>query len=337
MLGHRPPRMNATFVPILIANRNASIACFPTCWFLLSGQRTKVHVGQDRSNPFSVEQCRRFYSEEIRVTAPVTSAALVSAFARIPREQFLGPPPWQLCSGVSLQAGTYRSTTDVRDLYHDALVLLKREQRLNTGQPSVVARLLEALGLSTGMRVIHVGCGTGYYSAIMAEVIGATGTVIAFEIEPDLAALAAVNLKTFANIKVLHKDAATVDPGPANAILVNAGVTHLHPAWLSSLTPGGVLVTPFLVGRSLASRDALAVRIVRRGTEFAASLVTVLSIYPSPTMRNPALQSLLNASFESEALLNLRSLRLDPHASADTCIVHTPAFCLSARPVAATE
>jgi hypothetical protein len=44
------------------------------------------------------EEYRRFYAEEIRLAPDLTSKALVEAFARVPRERFLGPPPWQIAS-----------------------------------------------------------------------------------------------------------------------------------------------------------------------------------------------------------------------------------------------
>jgi protein-L-isoaspartate(D-aspartate) O-methyltransferase len=230
-----------------------------------------------------------------------------------------------------LQADSYISTNDIRDLYHDVLVVLKGEQFLNNGQPSMIAKFMAALNLSTGKRVVHIGCGTGYYTAILAEIIGLTGEVVALEIESDLAARAAANLESYANVKVLHRDGATIAPGPADAILVNAGVTHLPFAWLDCLKESGVLVAPFLVGRSSASRDALALRIVRKGQRYQAELLTVLTIYPGPSLQDPAIQAQLNASFESHDMLRLKSFRVDAHDRTDTCLVHTPTFCLSAE------
>ncbi|MGB7548992.1 MAG: rRNA adenine N-6-methyltransferase family protein [Terracidiphilus sp.] len=288
-------------------------------------------MAEPASNPFTVEQCRRFYAEEIRVAAALASQALVNAFARVPRERFLGPPPWQFSSGVSLRPAAYRRTSDVRDLYHDIFVALKGEQFLNNGQPSILARLLDALDLSAGKRVVHVGCGTGYYTAVIAEVVGPAGAVVALEIDPDLAARAAANLSQYAIVQVLHRDGATVSLGPADAILINAGVTHPHPAWLDGLNEAGVLVVPLLVGKTPASCDALVLRIARSGQQFAAEPVTVLTIYPSPGPRDSAIQSLLNAAFESRDILRLRSVRVDRHDRTDSCIAHASTFCLSAE------
>jgi protein-L-isoaspartate O-methyltransferase len=50
------------------------------------------------TNSLTLDQCRLFYSEEIRFTGNVQSPALVEAFARVPREKFLGPGPWEIAS-----------------------------------------------------------------------------------------------------------------------------------------------------------------------------------------------------------------------------------------------
>ncbi len=289
------------------------------------------------SNPFTIEQCRRFYSEEMRAVAGLASAPLVEAFARVPREQFLGPPPWRFSSGSALRPAGYRATSDARDLYHDVFVALSAARSLNNGQPSIIARLLAALNLSAGMRVLHIGCGTGYYSAILADIVGPRGAVTAVEVDPALAAQAAVHLRDLRQVRVLSQDGATLDPSPCDAILVNAGVTHPHPAWLNSLRDNGVLALPLSVGRTPVSRDALALRIQRRGTQFPVELVTILTIYPSASLRDPSIQSLLNAAFESHRMMGVKSVRRDAHAQTASCIVHAPAFCLSGEESAPLE
>jgi len=107
-------------------------------------------------------------------------------------------------------------------------------------------------------------------------------------------------------------------------------VTHPHPAWLDGLSEGGVLVLPLSVGRNLSVNDAMVLAITRRHDQFAAELLSIITIYSSPSMRDPMLQSMLNESFESHAMLRLKSVRKNDHDRTDTCIVHAPGFCLSA-------
>lgn len=287
----------------------------------------------EANNHFTLEQLRRFYSEELRIVAGLESSDLVSAFARVPRERYLGAPPWKFSSGNSLKQSSYRTTSSVCDVYHDVFVALKSEKFLNNGQPSMIARLISALKLNPGKRVFHCGCGTGYYTAIMAEVVGSTGSVVAAEIDSTLAGIAATNLTKYDHVKVLNRDGADVDPVPCDAILINAGVTHPHPVWLDGLSEGGVLVLPLSVGRNLGVNDAMVVGITRRHDRFAAELLSIITIYSSPSMRDPMLQSMLNDSFESHAMLRLKSVRKDDHDRTDTCIVHAPGFCLSAATI----
>ena len=72
---------------------------------------------------------RQFFAEEIRAVANIQTEALVTAFAKVPREHFLGPGPWQIASpdtrgssiGGLTVGTTYRPTDDAdpRQLYHN--------------------------------------------------------------------------------------------------------------------------------------------------------------------------------------------------------------------------
>ncbi len=288
---------------------------------------------------FNVAQCRRFYAEEIRALTGI-SYDLFTAFSQVPRERFLGTAPWFVAPPISLTSTAYRSTTDPRDLYHDVLVAIKREQALNNGQPTLLARLLGALNLRLGGRALHVGCGVGYYTAIMAEVVGPNGSVMAVELELDLATRAAANLANYSSVSVLHQDGAELAAGPRglnhlDAILVNATVTHPHPGWLQCLNEGGVMVLPLAVGRAPSNNDAIAIAVERKGNGFLARSICLLSLYPSPTLRDPALQAQLNHSFEAHTIFNLMSVRVDDHPRTDTCLAHATGFCLSTEPAEA--
>ena len=126
----------------------------------------------------SIEQYRRFYAEEIRAVAGLAQQPLlVEAFAQVPREKFLGPAPWQIYGELYMQPGAYREVQDPREVYHNVVIALKKAQSLNNGQPGALAAWIAALHLAPGQRVFHVGCGTGYYTAIMAHMVGEIGRV----------------------------------------------------------------------------------------------------------------------------------------------------------------
>jgi len=60
-------------------------------------------------------------------------------------------------------------------LYQDVAVFLDSSKSLTNGNPSTLAPWLDALDLAEGKSVFHLGCGTGYYTAIIAEVVDHEG------------------------------------------------------------------------------------------------------------------------------------------------------------------
>ncbi|PYT64404.1 MAG: SAM-dependent methyltransferase, partial [Acidobacteria bacterium] len=44
----------------------------------------------------TIQECRAFYAQEVRFAASLSTPGLVEAFAKVPREKFLGPGPWQI-------------------------------------------------------------------------------------------------------------------------------------------------------------------------------------------------------------------------------------------------
>src|SRR2546430_605224 len=133
----------------------------------------------------TIEDCREFYAREVKFAASATTPGLVEAFAKVPREKFLGPGPWQIGSaeGRAMSAAglgqlSYTTVEDPRDVYHNVLISLDRAKDINNAQPGSLACWIDALRLKPGERVYHLGCGVGYYTAIMAEVVGPSGSVI---------------------------------------------------------------------------------------------------------------------------------------------------------------
>src|SRR5579863_8871585 len=140
----------------------------------------------------SLEARRRIYAQKVAAAAGISpEGEIAAALAEIPREKFVGPSPWS----VVTQRGQVRiSSSDPAVLYQDVLVSLGGVPGLNNGQPSLHAICIAALELRRGERVVHIGAGTGYYTAVLAYLVGDAGLVDAFEIEPDLARRAKQNL-----------------------------------------------------------------------------------------------------------------------------------------------
>jgi len=191
----------------------------------------------------SIESARAHFAQ--RVTADIedgeTRRALLAAFARVPREQFLGPPPWRVYSPHG-QIVTLES--DPHALYRDALIVLAADRSINNGQPSLHARCLAAVRPAPGDAAVHIGAGTGYYSALLAELVGPTGHVHAYEIERDLAERAVHALADRPNVSVHAQSAFAAALPTADVLYVNAGASHPPAEWLDALRPGGRLIFP---------------------------------------------------------------------------------------------
>jgi protein-L-isoaspartate(D-aspartate) O-methyltransferase len=284
----------------------------------------------------TIDECRRIYAEEIRSTAKIRSPTLVEAFARVPREKFLGSGPWEIARaddrGVSSLGTMLVSDTradDPRNLYHDVIVALDKAHDINNGQPSALARWIDALDLKAGDRTYHLGCGVGYYTAIMAEVVGAGASVAAVEIRPDLAKRAKENLSCYPNVTVHAGDGAAFDPGACNAVLINAGVTHPIPLWLDRLCNGGRMVVPLTMATTPTLGIGVMTKIVRERGGLSAQMVTSVAIYSCRNVRDTQREPLLKAAMTSGALMNLKSVRRDAHEEAETCVIHGRDVCLS--------
>ena len=184
---------------------------------------------------------RRAYAETIAGSVGVTDAPVIEAFATVPREVFLGDGPWLVHGGY-----TARRTSDPAAIHADVLVSLHLEKGINNGQPSLHARSIAEAAPALGERVVHVGAGTGYYTAILAQIVGTSGHVDAFEIEPSLAARASRNLAPWPQVTV-HLTSALQEPlAVADLIYVSAALTTIPVTWLDALAIGGRLVLPLM-------------------------------------------------------------------------------------------
>ena len=284
----------------------------------------------------TIEECRSFYAQEIRFAANLITSGLVEAFAKVPREKFLGPGPWQLgsaegraMSALGLGQMAYVTVEDPREVYHNVVVSLDRAKDINNGQPGAVGRWIDALALKSGERVYHLGCGVGYYTAILAEVVGASGKVVGLELQPELAERAKQNLANYAQVTVEAGDGATFDPGDCDAMLINCGVTHPQAIWLDRLREDGRLVVPFTMAMNATIGQGAMTKIVRSGRTYATELVTPVAMFSGGRLRDAELEPQMLKGLKTGALLKLKSVRRDTHEVRETCVVHRRDVCLS--------
>ncbi|RYC32926.1 protein-L-isoaspartate O-methyltransferase [Lichenibacterium minor] len=228
---------------------------------------------------------RRAYAKQVLAAAAVADASLMRALAETERERFLGPGPWKLMRF----GGNYVETPDADPvyLYTDDLVAIDAARGLNNGQPSFLSKLIHAARIRPGDHVVHVGTGTGYYTALMRCLAGPHGCVTGIEVDPGLAARAADNLAGYPGATVLAGDGGDTDFAPADVVFVNAGAVRPAPAWLDRLKDGGRLVLPLTVhGGDTGTRGAVFL-VTRRGGAFEARHVSPTRIFPCIGGREP--------------------------------------------------
>jgi protein-L-isoaspartate(D-aspartate) O-methyltransferase len=284
----------------------------------------------------TIEDCREFYAQEVKFAASLTTPGLVEAFANVPREKFLGKGPWQIASAegramsvAGLGQLSYVTVEDPRDVYHNVVISLDRAKDINNGQLGSLGRWIDALALKPGERAYHLGCGVGYYTAIIAEVVGPSGSVVGLELQPELAARAKENLAVYANVTVETGDGAAFDPGECDAMLVNCGVTHPQTRWLDRLREGGRLILPFTMAVNPNIGQGVMTKIMRRNGKCATEVVTPVAIYSGRSLRDATLEPQLLKGLTTGGLLKLKSVRRDAHEVGETCVVHRPEVCLS--------
>lgn len=273
---------------------------------------------------------RQWFAEEIDAVCGLRTRALVAAFAVVPRERFLYPGPW-LIQGE----GEPRLTPDAdpRHVYHNVSIALDASRRLYNGTPAVLARWLDALELHAGGRVLHVGCGTGYYSAIAAQVVGPEGLVDAVEADEGLAAHAAETCGEWPRLRV-HQGLGRGFAGPYDGILINAGVTHPEPDWLDALAPHGRLVIPFTVAMPPGAPvgKGIALCVTRDDTGYGARPLMMTMIYNAVGLRDPARVAQLGSALGRGDWSRIVRLRRDNHPQDHTCWLHGDEFCFSTTP-----
>lgn len=113
-------------------------------------------------------------------------------------------------------------------------------------QPYTVAFLLELLEVEPGMKVLDVGCGSGWTSALLGHMVGINGQVTGTEIVPELASDAAQNTEMYSNVEIQHTEEVLGAPekAPFDRILVSAEAETVPQALLDQLASTGILVVP---------------------------------------------------------------------------------------------
>ncbi|WP_232832115.1 methyltransferase domain-containing protein [Nocardiopsis sp. FIRDI 009] len=207
----------------------------------------------------------------------LTDPAWRDAMLRVPRHAFLPDTVWgeDTATGDGRLVAVGRSHPDwVRWAYDDVSVITQvddgtpafpdgRGDRATSSasQPSLVARMLHALGVTDGVSVLEIGTATGYNCALLCERLG-SDTVTSIEIDPALAEQARSNLESAGykpHLVVGDGADGVPDRAPFDRVLATVAAQDIPSTWIDQTRPGGVIVTPWATGFATTALARLVV------------------------------------------------------------------------------
>jgi protein-L-isoaspartate(D-aspartate) O-methyltransferase len=277
---------------------------------------------QDRS-----ANLRTFFARYVAAWGRARDPRIERVFATVKREPFVGPGPWS----INLPGVGYLKTPsdDPAFIYQDTLVALDEARGINIGQPSAHACWLDALQLREGEFVLQVGAGVGYYTTLLAHLVGSSGQVHAYEIDQRLAARARQNLEDLPCVAIHARTGIGDDLPRVDAVYVNAGITQPSWTWLDALRPGGRLVFPLhAVG---AVGGMLLIKRPEHGPVWPARFLSAAAFISCTGPQDAEAGRRLNAVFAGGRADAVRSFRIDDPID-QTCWFAGDGWWLSTAP-----
>ena len=204
------------------------------------------------------------------------SPPLMAALSRVPRHRFV-------------------PASQAARAYINSALAIGHGQTIS--QPYIVALMTEVLDLEPDAVVLEIGTGSGYQTAVLAEL---AGYVYSIELIPELATEASERLTRlgYRNVEVRTGDGYGGWPehAPYDAILVAAAVPEVPPALIEQLKPGGRLVLPFgapQAGQTLTLIEKTAAGRAHRRPILPVAFVPFTRQRPgsSPRSRQPSSRS----------------------------------------------
>jgi protein-L-isoaspartate(D-aspartate) O-methyltransferase len=200
---------------------------------------------------------RRRLADELTDKGTIHSSWLRQAFTDIPREVFVPRFHRSEPGREGIIDGTDPEKREqwLDGIYTDQVLVVQYTPApamhgpgaptSSSSMPTVMAGMLEALDVQPGHRVLEIGTGTGYNTALLCHRVGADN-VASVELDPALAysagrALASIGLHP--TVRAGDGAAGFAHAAPYDRIIATAAADHIPPDWITQLTPGGVIVT----------------------------------------------------------------------------------------------
>ncbi len=164
--------------------------------------------------------------DNMKNTGFLTDSNIESVFRNVPRHNFV---PESL----------------INKAYENTPIRIMKKQTIS--QPSVVSRMTEWLDLKEGQKVLEIGSGSGWQSAILAKIVG-NGKIFTVERHSQLASFAKKNLEKLGinNVEIILGDGrlGLEEESPFDRIMVTAACREVPQALLDQLSLDGLLIAP---------------------------------------------------------------------------------------------
>jgi protein-L-isoaspartate(D-aspartate) O-methyltransferase len=199
------------------------------------------------TQPFAAER-GSMVEQQLRQRG-ISDERLLAAMAKVPRHEFVSPQKWP-------------------EAYADHPIPIAEQQ--TTSQPYMIAAMVQAAGIKPEDRVLEIGAGSGYQTAVLAEL---ASQVFAVERYASLTEAARATLERlgYRNAKVVTGDGSLGLPeaAPFDAIIVSAAAPRIPPALVEQLAVDGRLIVP--VGES----EQQVVQLVQKNADGTTSVHTL--------------------------------------------------------------
>ena len=207
-----------------------------------------------KMNTMSVSN-NRVFIEQLVQDGRIKNKAIINAFFKIDRINFI-PPDFQ------------------DETYFD--IPLPIFSGMTTSQPSTIAFMLEKLRPKKSEKILEIGTGSGYLTALLSVLAGEKGKVFSIEYFPELRDFAESNLRRydFKNVMLFAGDGKNgfSQEAPFDKIISSAEVKEIPRAWEEQLKTGGFLLTP------IDSKIVLAKKVAK--DKFNAEFFSAFSFVP---------------------------------------------------------
>jgi protein-L-isoaspartate(D-aspartate) O-methyltransferase len=125
---------------------------------------------------------------------------------------------------------------------------VRRAEGTQSTAAAVTARLIDMLDVQMGMRVLEIGTGSGYSTALLAELVGPSGHVSSVDVDAEhvdrVASLLTRQGASHATLTCGDVLAGAPDQAPFDRIIAWATAPHLPAAWVEQSNPGALILTP---------------------------------------------------------------------------------------------